>query len=381
MDDGDLNVVAVLSGNRNFEGRIHPQVRASYLASPPLCVAYALAGSVQIDLTTEPLGRGADGPVFLSDIWPSPEEVAETIRTSTDRGQFETEYGRIWDGDEHWASLPSPVGPMYDWDPASTYVQEPPFFEGLDDAVVGGNIEGARVLVKVGDSLTTDHISPAGSIKADSPAGEYLKANGVEPAAFNSYGARRGNHEVMMRGTFANVRIRNRDGRPARRGAWTLVSSPAGERHERVRRRRAVTGRPGVPLAVHRGPGVRHRKFQPGLGGEGSRAATLGVRVVVARELRADPSQQPRRDGHPAVAVRGGGVRGVARPHRPGDVLGPRPAERRVARHAGRGRSGERGRLGPHVQPRPCGSTAPRRWRTSPAAASCGWCCGSCSER
>ncbi|MGZ5212143.1 MAG: aconitate hydratase AcnA [Actinomycetota bacterium] len=227
VDEGDLNVVAVLSGNRNFEGRIHPQVRASYLGSPPLCVAYALAGRVDVDLTTEPIGEGADGPVYLADIWPSPEEVAETIRTSTDREQFEQEYGRIWDGDEHWASLPSPSGPMYDWDPASTYVREPPFFDGLDDAVVGGNIDGARVLVKVGDSITTDHISPAGSIKADSPAGEYLKAHGVKPSEFNSYGARRGNHEVMMRGTFANIRLRN-EMAPGTEGPWTTFL-PAGD--------------------------------------------------------------------------------------------------------------------------------------------------------
>jgi aconitate hydratase A / 2-methylisocitrate dehydratase len=276
VDEGDLNVVAVLSGNRNFEGRIHPQVRASYLASPPLCVAYALAGSVQIDLTTEPLGRGADGPVFLSDIWPTPDEVAEVIRTSLDPQQFEHEYGRIWDGDEHWAALPSPSGPMYEWDPASTYVQDPPFFEGLDDAVVGGNIEGARVLVKVGDSITTDHISPAGSIKSNSPAGEYLLAHGVEPSEFNSYGSRRGNHEVMMRGTFANIRLRN-EMAPGTEGPWTTflpdgdvmtVFDAAGRYREA-----------GVPLAV-----IAGKEYGSGSSRDWAAKgpALLGVRFVLA---------------------------------------------------------------------------------------------------
>ena len=226
VDDGDLNVVAVLSGNRNFEGRIHPQVRASYLASPPLCVAYALAGRVDVDLTTDPIGDGPGGPVFLADIWPTPAEVADAIATSVEPVQFEREYARIWDGDEHWIGLPSPMGPMYAWDPDSTYVREPPFVEG-DAPVTLGDIEGARVLIKVGDSITTDHISPAGAIKADSPAGEYLRAHGVEPRDFNSYGARRGNHEVMMRGTFANIRLRN-ELAPGTEGPWTTFH-PTGE--------------------------------------------------------------------------------------------------------------------------------------------------------
>ena len=157
MDEGDLNVVAVLSGNRNFEGRIHPQVRASYLGSPPLCVAYALAGRVDVDLTTEPIGDGVDGPVYLADIWPSPEEVAETIRTSTDPAQFETEYGRIWDGDEHWAALPSPSGPMYDWDPDSTYVREPPFF---DAARRRRGRRGHRGRARPGEGRRLDHDGP-----------------------------------------------------------------------------------------------------------------------------------------------------------------------------------------------------------------------------
>ncbi|HEY7667418.1 MAG TPA: aconitate hydratase AcnA [Actinomycetota bacterium] len=228
VEQGDLNVVAVLSGNRNFEGRIHPQVRASYLASPPLCVAYALAGTVQTDLTADPVGRGTDGPVYLRDLWPTPQEVADAIATAVEPQQFREQYARIWDGDEHWDALPAPSGPMYAWDPTSTYVQEPPFFEGLDaPEAAAGDIEGARILVKVGDSITTDHISPAGSIKADSPAGEFLQANGVPPAAFNSYGARRGNFEVMARGTFANIRLRN-ELAPGTEGPWT-THLPSGD--------------------------------------------------------------------------------------------------------------------------------------------------------
>jgi aconitate hydratase len=235
VDEEKLNVVAVLSGNRNFEGRIHPQVRASYLASPPLVVAYALAGRIDFDPTTEPLGRGADGPVFLRDLWPSPQEVADVIAEAVSEEQFEAEYARIWEGDERWAGLPTPSGPVYEWDPDSTYVREPPFFEDdapgtgpLGDAQVEGvRVEGARILVKVGDSITTDHISPAGAIRPDAPAGVYLVEHGVRQPEFNSYGARRGNHEVMMRGTFANVRLRN-ELAPDTEGWWTTYL-PTGE--------------------------------------------------------------------------------------------------------------------------------------------------------
>jgi aconitate hydratase len=228
VTEGDLAVVAVLSGNRNFEGRIHPLVRASYLASPPLVVAYALAGHVGVDLTTDPLGDGPDGaPVYLKDLWPAAEEVRRAIEASVTPEQFEREYGRIFDGDDRWRSLPTPEGPVYAWDPDSTYVQEPPFFSNGATRHQAGDIVGARCLVKVGDSITTDHISPAGSIKADSPAGRYLVERGVDPRDFNSYGARRGNHEVMMRGTFANVRFRN-ELAPGTEGPWT-THMPSGE--------------------------------------------------------------------------------------------------------------------------------------------------------
>jgi aconitate hydratase len=222
IESDDLAVAAVLSGNRNFEGRIHPQVRAAYLASPPLVVAYALAGRLDIDLTSEPLGQDEKGDaVFLRDLWPTSEEVAESVRAALQRDFFTTEYSRIFDGDEHWQRLPAPTGALFEWDPHSTYVHEPPFFADMPlEPELLRDIENARVLALLGDSITTDHISPAGAIAGASPAAAYLREHGVEPRDFNTYGARRGNHEVMVRGTFANVRLRNRLA-GEREGGWT----------------------------------------------------------------------------------------------------------------------------------------------------------------
>ncbi len=207
----DMIVAAVLSGNRNFEGRIHPQVRANYLASPPLVVAYALAGRMDIDLTTEALGTGTDGkPVFLSEIWPSNAEIDAAIAESVSEASFRARYADVFAGDERWRALDVPTGERYAWDPRSEYVKKPPYFDGMPpEPKAPGDIVGARVLAVLGDSVTTDHISPAGSIAKNSPAAKYLMQRGVEPSDFNSYGARRGNHEVMARGTFANVRLRN----------------------------------------------------------------------------------------------------------------------------------------------------------------------------
>jgi aconitate hydratase len=217
-----LSVVAVLSGNRNFEGRIHPLVRASYLASPPLVVAYALAGDIRRNLATDPVGKDRAGKdVYLKELWPSSEEVADAIRQSLRVEMFEREYARIFDGDEHWQGMAAPTGPSYAWDKNSTYVQEPPYFENLSPTPPGvSDLIDARALVVLGDSVTTDHISPAGSIPPESPAGQYLTAHGVQRPDFNSYGARRGNHQVMLRGTFANIRLRNQ--LVEREGYWTV---------------------------------------------------------------------------------------------------------------------------------------------------------------
>jgi aconitate hydratase len=211
VTDGDLVVSSVLSGNRNFEGRVHAQVRANYLASPMLVVAYALAGNIKIDMTKEPLGYDSKKrPVYLKDLWPSPKEIADTVRKCVTPAMFRTRYANVFNGTTAWKKVKINKGKTYGWDSKSTYVKSPPYFDGMTmEPAALRDIEGARILGLFGDSITTDHISPAGSFKKDSPAGEYLVANGVAPADFNSYGARRGNHEVMMRGTFANIRIRN----------------------------------------------------------------------------------------------------------------------------------------------------------------------------
>ena len=227
VKDNDLNVVAVLSGNRNFEGRIHPLVKSSYLASPPLVVAYALAGTVHIDLTDQPIANDTAGrPVFLKDIWPTPEEVSAVMETAITEEMYATEYGKIFEGDRFWKTMPSPTGAMFKWDDSSTYVHEPPFFKDMGDPRDVTNIQSARVLVMVGDSVTTDHISPAGPIPAASPAGQYLISVGVKPLDFNQYGTRRGNHEVLVRGTFANIRLHNL--LTEREGWWTKYL-PSGE--------------------------------------------------------------------------------------------------------------------------------------------------------
>lgn len=210
VKEGDLVVAAVLSGNRNFEGRVNPDVKANYLASPMLVVAYALAGRMDIDFTREPLGYDPNGrPVFLKDIWPSQEEIKATVHRTLDAEMFRREYASVFEGDERWKALSAPTGTLYQFDPASTYIQNPPFFENLTENREIGDIKGARALLVLGDSITTDHISPAGNIAKNSPAARYLMEHGVEPADFNSYGSRRGNHEVMIRGTFANIRIKN----------------------------------------------------------------------------------------------------------------------------------------------------------------------------
>ncbi|MBI2990613.1 MAG: aconitate hydratase AcnA [Deltaproteobacteria bacterium] len=223
IQEGDLVAVAVLSGNRNFEGRIHPQVRANYLASPPLVVAYALAGRMDMDLYKEPLGNDQKGnPVYLKDIWPAPEEVREQIRKSVKASMFKKEYGEVFEGDRRWQKMPTPEGELFAWDADSTYVREAPYFKNMGKTPTAPkDVAGARALAVLGDSITTDHISPVGSIEKNGPAARYLTEHGVEPKDFNQYGARRGNHEVMMRGTFANVRLKNHLA-PGTEGGWTV---------------------------------------------------------------------------------------------------------------------------------------------------------------
>ena len=276
----DLSVVAVLSGNRNFEARIHPLVKASYLTSPPLVVAFALAGTVNRNLVTEPVGYTPDDkPVMLSELWPTQEEVNATVQQCVKQEMFKREYSRIFEGDEHWKEMAAPTGPIFEWDASSTYVKEPPYFEGFAPQPKPlADIEGARVLALLGDSVTTDHISPAGSIPVDSPAGKYLVEKGVDRLDFNSFGARRGNHEVMERGTFGNIRLRN--ALVSREGFWTR-HFPDGEEatiFEAAQRYK----QDGVPLVVLAGK-------EYGTGSSRDWAAKgpllLGVRAVIAESF------------------------------------------------------------------------------------------------
>jgi aconitate hydratase len=227
INEGDLVAAAVISGNRNFEGRVHPLVRANYLASPMLVVAYALAGSINLDLTKEPVGYDKENePVYLADIWPSPKEISATIRKALKASSFKARYGNVFDGDANWKKVKVRKGNTYSWDGNSTYVKNPPYFDGMgNEPSALSDIKGARILALFGDSITTDHISPAGSIKKDGPAGKYLIERGVAVADFNSYGSRRGNDEVMVRGTFANIRIRN-EMMGGREGGNTVYYSP-----------------------------------------------------------------------------------------------------------------------------------------------------------
>ncbi|MEU5862533.1 aconitate hydratase AcnA [Nonomuraea sp. NPDC047529] len=276
----DLAVTAVLSGNRNFEGRINPDVKMNYLASPPLVVAYALAGTMDIDLDNEPLGLGSDGqPVYLRDVWPAPEEIAAVVNSSIGRDMFERDYADVFKGDDHWRSLPIPTGDTFEWDPSSTYVRKAPYFEGMPEKPEPvTDIPGARVLVKVGDSVTTDHISPAGSIKVGTPAAQYLQANGVEVRDFNSYGSRRGNHEVMIRGTFANIRLRNQIA-PGTEGGYTRDFTQADGPVSFIYDASVNYAEAGTPLVVLAG-----KEYGSGSSRDWAAKGTalLGVRAVIA---------------------------------------------------------------------------------------------------
>jgi len=281
IKDNNLVAVSVLSGNRNFEGRINPLCRANYLASPPLVVAYALAGRMDFDIVNEPIGSDKAGkPVYLREIWPTPQEVEATVRSAVSKEMFAREYADAFAGDQHWKALPIPEGDLYAWDGKSTYIKNPPYFDGMK--VKPGEISdlrGLRALAVLGDSITTDHISPAGSIQPDGPAGKYLISHGVQPKDFNSYGARRGNHEVMMRGTFANIRLKNQLA-PGTEGGWT-IHQPSGEKtsiYDAAMKYRAE----GVPLVVFAG-----KEYGSGSSRDWAAKGTilLGVRVVLAESF------------------------------------------------------------------------------------------------
>jgi aconitate hydratase len=278
---GDVIATSVLSGNRNFEGRVHPEVKMNFLASPPLVVAYALAGTTDIDLNNEPLGTGSNGqPVFLKDIWPTPQEVADTVRASISSKMFNKSYDSVFEGDANWRAIKIPAGKLYAWEPKSTYVRNPPYFEGMTmQPGKVAQIKGARTLALLGDSVTTDHISPAGDIARGSPAAKYLEANGVQKADFNSYGARRGNHEVMMRGTFANIRLRNLLA-PGTEGGVT-IHIPSGEQmsiYDAAMKYQAA----GTPLVVLAG-----KEYGTGSSRDWAAKGTmlLGVKAVIAESF------------------------------------------------------------------------------------------------
>ncbi len=274
-------MAAVLSGNRNFEGRVNPQTRFNYLASPPLVVAYAIAGRMDIDFEKEPLGTAKDGsPVFLRDIWPTPKEVADTILSSVKSEMFTKEYADVFTGDERWRALPIPAGDRYTWSADSTYVRNPPFFEGMTMTPPGIRpVHGARVLAMLGDSITTDHISPAGSIAKNSPAGAWLMAHGQPPSEFNSYGARRGNHEVMIRGTFANIRLRN-ELAPGTEGGVTATAPGAAPKS--IYDAAEEFQKAGVPLIV-----IAGKEYGTGSSRDWAAKGTrlLGVRAVIAESF------------------------------------------------------------------------------------------------
>ena len=280
VNEHDLAVVSVLSGNRNFEGRINPDVKMNYLASPPLVVAYALAGSMKVDITSEPLGADPEGrPVYLRDIWPTEREIEEVVASAIGQEMFGQSYSDVFAGDAQWNALPIPTGSTFEWDPESTYVRKPPYFEGMaQDPEPVSDITGARVLAKLGDSVTTDHISPAGAIKADTPAGKYLTEHGVERRDFNSYGSRRGNHEVMIRGTFANIRLRNQIA-PGTEGGYTRDFTQEGAPVSFIYDASRNYQEAGVPLVVLAG-----KEYGSGSSRDWAAKGTalLGVRAVIA---------------------------------------------------------------------------------------------------
>ncbi len=378
VNEKDLAVVSVLSGNRNFEGRINPDVKMNYLASPPLVVAYALAGSMEVDLFGDPLGQDSDGnDVFLKDIWPSPTEVERVIGEAITSEMFTDDYADVFAGDEQWKSLPTPEGDTFAWDEDSTYVRKPPYFDGMPyEPEPVTDIEGARVLLKLGDSVTTDHISPAGAIKKDSPAGAYLAEHGVEQRDFNSYGSRRGNHEVMIRGTFANIRLRNQLA-PGTEGGFTRDFTQDGEVTTVYEASRELPGGRASPLVVLAG-----KEYGSGSSRDWAAKGTalLGVKAVIAESyerihrsnligMGVLPLQFPA--GKTADDMGLSGEETIS-------IVGDHRAERRHhARAPSRSRS--RRTAAPTSSRRRSASTPPARRATTATAGSCRSSCATCS--
>ena len=318
VNAADLSVVSVLSGNRNFEGRINPDVKMNYLASPPLVVAYALVGSMDVDITTDPLGTGTDGqPVYLRDVWPTAREIQQVVNEAIASEMYTDGYVDVFAGDDRWRNLSTPEGDVFEWDPDSTYVRKPPYFDEMArEPEPVSDVAGARVLAKLGDSVTTDHISPAGSIKPDSPAGRYLTEHGIERRDFNSYGSRRGNHEVMIRGTFANIRLRNQLA-PGTEGGFTRDFTQPDGPVAPIYDAAVNYARTGTPLLILAGHRVRIRVVS-GLGGQGHRVTRSARRP--RRVVRADPSIEPHRHGRAAAAIPRWRKRAVAGANRRGDI-------------------------------------------------------------
>ena len=371
VKSGDLTAGAVLSGNRNFEGRVHPEVRMNFLASPPLVVAYALAGTLDIDLTTEALGTDKDGkPVFLADIWPTDAEVQDLLKRSIDSTMFQKSYATVFEGDDNWTSIKVPAGKLYSWDAKSTYVKNPPYFDGMTMTPAPlSDVRGARVLAVLGDSVTTDHISPAGNIAKSSPAARYLIEQGVEPKDFNSYGARRGNHEVMMRGTFANIRLRNLMV-PGVEGGVT-VHLPDGEQAS-IYDAAMQYKQEKIPLVILAG-----REYGTGSSRDWAAKGTLllGVKAVIAESFERIHRSNLIGMGVAPAAVPARAERCLPGPYRPrgvrdrGALDGTMPARSASLRPRTRARPCSSGRA--------CASTRPRSATTTATAASCSTCCAS----
>ena len=374
VNEHDLSVVSVLSGNRNFEGRINPDIKMNYLASPPLVVAYALAGTMDWDPESDPIGTAEDGTdVFLREIWPEASEVARVVEASITQEMFTTDYADVFAGDERWRSLPTPEGETFEWDTESTYVRKPPYFDGMErEPSPVTDISGARVLALLGDSVTTDHISPAGSIKADSPAGVYLSEHGVERKDFNSYGSRRGNHEVMIRGTFANIRLRNQLLDDVQ-GGFTRDFTAGGEQTS-IYEAAQHYAEAGTPLVVLAG-----KEYGSGSSRDWAAKGTalLGVRAVIAESyerihrsnligMGVLPLQYP--EGQTAESLGLDGTETF-------DVTGVTGAERGVHALHREGR-GHGARAASRSSSTPCCASTPRvRPTTTATAASCSTCC------